>query len=199
MHQSRAYDTDGVSQVGYGINGPYLHATLWKGSADSVVDLNPNGFDRSIAMGVDGQFQVGSGRLISNPHETHALMWTGSSSNFVDLNPAGFLFSAAEAVYGNMQVGFGNELPGGRFTDRALLWYGTAESVVDLHQYVSVLGDFVGSRAFSITPNGSIIGHVTAANGGNVAVIWTPVPEPDSIYLLATIVFGFSYFVRRRD
>ena len=90
------------------------------------IDLNPSGVPFSLANGVSGGQQVGSGNIGG---ASHALMWTGSADSVVDLHPSGFTLSDAYAVSDGQQVGRG--FTGGQ--PHALLWTGSADSVVDLH------------------------------------------------------------------
>jgi hypothetical protein len=53
----------------------------------------------------------------------------------IDLHPSGFTSSEALGVSGGQQVGFGESVEGGG--PHALLWTGSAGSVVDLHPRVS--------------------------------------------------------------
>jgi hypothetical protein len=103
---------------------------LWQGTAESVVDLHPAGYDLSSAKSVAGGSQVGWGRTTGG--DVHALLWQGTAESFVDLHPAGFDFSEATGISGGSQVGFGGGSATGDDT-HALLWQGTAASVVDLH------------------------------------------------------------------
>ena len=105
---------------------------MWSGSAASVVDLNPAGFDITRAWGVSGASQVGHGGGPATGEEIHALLWKGTAASVVDLNPAGFDRSAAMGVSGASQVGYGDGSATGGPT-HALSWSGSAASVVDLH------------------------------------------------------------------
>lgn len=134
---SHALGTSGGEQVGYGsgpATGVQIHALLWRGSAASVVDLNPNGFDKSEAWGICGGQQVGYGSGPATKGRTHALLWSGSAASVVDLHPRGFIWSVASGFSGEQQVGTGElPTPGPYRNEHALLWRGSAASVVDLH------------------------------------------------------------------
>jgi hypothetical protein len=73
----------------------------------------------------------------------------------VDLNPAGFTNSGANATNGTQQVGGGTT--GG--VDHALLWTGTAASVVDLHP-----AGFVSSGAAGTNGSQQVGSGVLASN-----------------------------------
>jgi hypothetical protein len=69
----------------------------------------------------------------------------------------------------------------------ALMWLGTASSVIDLHQYLQGLPQsFSFSQAGDIADNGQITGIAYNTTGQYYAVLWTPVPEP-SDWLLAAV------------
>ncbi|MBD0369818.1 MAG: hypothetical protein ICV60_03120 [Pyrinomonadaceae bacterium] len=112
------------------------HAALWRGSAQSVVDLHPSGIgcERSYAQDTDGNRQVGNGyfRTSSNNAPYRALLWSGTASSVVVLHPAGFTHSFAEGVSGDEQVGYAFNTSGDGYS-RAMLWHGTAQSAVSLH------------------------------------------------------------------
>ena len=143
---SWATSISGGKQVGAG-RPAGIHALLWHGSAASVVNLQPKAFGRSEATGISGGEQVGWGEFMGEyTPQSHALLWRGSATSVVDLNPRGFDASWAVSISGGEQVGFGDrhllslpnhpvKLPNGeRHADRhALLWRGSAASVIDLH------------------------------------------------------------------
>jgi hypothetical protein len=134
MEYAAAVATSGGIQVGWGGTDNFTHALKWTGSASSVVDIHPGGvFRESKAFGIAGGQVIGYG--LTDTY-AHALLWT--SRGVVDLNPSGFPGSIGIATDGGQQVGYG--APTGAVGlgaavngNHALLWSGTAESVVDLH------------------------------------------------------------------
>ena len=114
-----------------------IHAALWNGSPESVLDLHPplTDCDRSYGEDTDGVHQVGYG-YFGTPDSLspyRALLWEGSAASAVDLHPPAFTHSFAEGVWGDEQVGYAfNTVEGDGYT-RALLWQGSAESVTSLH------------------------------------------------------------------
>ncbi|MBP7934264.1 MAG: hypothetical protein KA354_06405 [Phycisphaerae bacterium] len=194
---SGAEDTDGVQQAGWGrvyymIGGrypyvaPYLvnyvHAMLWTGSAASAVDLHPAGFAESWAYAIGGGQQVGEGRIYhytpkkggSYVTQSHALLWTGTAASAVDLHPVGFTFSLAWGVGGGQQVGYGfvqhntNKKGGSSVAQcHALLWTGSAASVVDLNP-----AGFTASAAHGVG-GGQQVGYGTRTDGTQHALLWT--------------------------
>lgn len=128
--QSQADGTDGHSQVGRGSDTTgVIHALLWTGSADSVVALSVANIaaTNADAMGIDGTDIAGLA-------DSQAVMWTGPSHTAVSLNPSQklgkFQGSTALDVRGGQEIGFGTVGPDGKM--HALLWTGSADSVVDL-------------------------------------------------------------------
>lgn len=112
------------------------HAALWRGSAQSAVDLHPSGIgcERSYAHNTDGNRQVGNGYFptSSNTAPYRALLWSGTAASVVVLHPAGYTHSFAEGVGGGEQVGYAFNTNGDGYS-RAMLWRGTAQSAVQLH------------------------------------------------------------------
>jgi hypothetical protein len=176
--------------------GLNIHALLWTGTAESVVDIHPAGFDYSEALAVSGNVQVGFGGTATPANSDHALLWRGTAESVVDLHPPGFQFTAAQGVSEFGQVGYGN----GIVTDgrpHALLWRDTAESVVDLQTYLNDLPvTLVESYATGIEGNGSIVGYGRESNGMHYAILWTPVPEPSAWTLLSFGMMGVALRAR---
>jgi hypothetical protein len=185
--QSTAVAVSGNSQVGdastFRVAG--VRALLWHGTAESVVNLHPAGFQSSHAEGVSGDFQVGWANREAFS-SVHAMLWNGTAESMVDLNPASHLASAAYDISGNIQVGVGIGYSSGGFY-HALRWNGTAESVVDLDPFLDDLPIQVwSSAATGIDSNGNIVGYGEVGDGVYYAVMWTPVPEPNSVVLLVS-------------
>jgi pimeloyl-ACP methyl ester carboxylesterase len=135
-------------QAGIGVpSGVTQHALLWTGTAASAVDLNPSGHSDSTAYAVAGGQQVGA--VEPGSPNTHAALWSGTAGSFIDLHPGVlgdgtvFAWSEAHATAGGQQVGFGSINDGSIYPSHALLWRGSAASVVDLHP-----GGFTRSMAF---------------------------------------------------
>jgi hypothetical protein len=170
---STATATDGVQQVGHGDLHGYVHALLWMGSANSVVDLNPlAGYVASRAHGVSDGQQVGIGiysanGVLTSSARSHALLWRGTAESVVDLHLSGFRESNALAVAGSQQVGWGITADG---LFHALVWNGTADSVVDLHVFLPAR--FASSVASGIDASGNIIGWAEFGTGERHAVLW---------------------------
>jgi hypothetical protein len=127
-------------------------------------------FRESEALGIAGDQIIGYGisvNYIPSPY-VHALLWT--SVGLVDLNPAGFTGSVGLGTDGRQQVGYGfrtGPLGAAVGGNHALLWSGTAESVIDLHPvsgYESTTANGVGG--------GQQVGW-GGAYGSERALLWT--------------------------
>lgn len=176
----RALGTDGVQQVGFGLQALSLNAfggpfaVVWSGTADSAVNLNPPDSGSSQANAVSGGQQVGYGYF---PHR--ALLWMGSAESMVDLHPEGYAASEANATNGVQQAGSG--FVGDAFTSEghshALVWTGSAESAVDLNQFLPP--GYTDAAATGIDAAGNVVGWASrgpVTNPANVhAVMWKPV------------------------
>lgn len=168
-----AYGAGGTLIVGTLItnDGGYFgfpHAALWQGPSRAFTDLNPAGSCGSCspgsnAYGTNGTFIAGSG---GSP--LHALLWKVSDLKTpVDLNPAGFYDSEAYAVSGKVQAGWAYSLNTKSY--HAVLWRGTAASVVDLTPSTvsSAYATGLGSRSEvgCGTPVGMSVSHALLWHG----------------------------------
>jgi hypothetical protein len=157
FHSSTAVATSSGMQVGWGNHDDQPgHALKWAGSASSAVLIHPSGFRSSYATGISGDQIVGWGAP-DNTTDVHALLWT--SRGVVDLNPKGFTSSYATATDGAQQVGR---------SAHALLWAGSAESVVDLHP----ASGYLFSAATGVS-GGEQVGYGDNGTAGSArALLW---------------------------
>jgi len=141
------------------------HALLWTGRADSLIDLHPPGFSRSIATGVASKRQVGYG--IDAEGVSHAFLWTGSATSAVDLNPAGFSSAGALGADIGHQAGWGTvgSING---VSHALLWSGSAASVLDLHPT-----GFTTSQAWAVGDGQQAGFGASVIDGHSHALLWS--------------------------
>jgi hypothetical protein len=92
---SVAYDVSDGQQVGFvdfaivkqgSLQGYLRHASLWNGTAESWIDLNPKGYNESEARGISHGYQAGSVQISSFFDMWHAGIWSGTPGSWVDLN-----------------------------------------------------------------------------------------------------------------
>lgn len=163
---SGLYATDGEHQAGVVQGAGNVHASVWTGTAASQIDLHPEGALYSMATGVSGENI--SGFVVDANSRPTAVLWKGPEHQLVQLNPEGAHTSEALADQDEYQVGY---MAGPN--NHAVLWNGTAESALDLHQYLP--HRFSSSIATGLEIVGGSIRIVGIANGGEGenAIIWT--------------------------
>lgn len=131
------FATDGFTQGGEALPSGWSedflpwHAVMFKGTSASMVDLHPSAFFSSKVEDVEGDTQVGFGRLAGPGAHNHPLLWHGSRASVVDLLPAGATSGTARAIMGGVEYGLV------LFPDtegfHAARWQGTAASYQDLN------------------------------------------------------------------
>ena len=139
--ESYGNGVSGVDEAGNIIFGAFPdtlvhHAALWRGTAESFVDMNPEGALSSSFNATDGVHQVGS--FLRNPGIppgpviNRAAIWSGTAASYVDLYPNVPPFDHQRVIPtdtdGNMQVGYyqrGEINPG---PTSGLRWNSTPES-----------------------------------------------------------------------
>jgi hypothetical protein len=177
---SRATGTSGARQAGYASMQSYGHAMVWSGSAASAVDLHPTGYLTSGATDVDATTVVGGAEFPSDDfNHFHAMLWSSASAaSAVDLHPlSNYTSSHAYGVGGGQQVGIGEHTATGEL--RALLWSGSAGSVIELHPN----GTTYDSSWANATNGTSQVGYVRVAPDiAYRAAVWTG--SADSFVLL---------------
>ncbi|MFN0131982.1 MAG: hypothetical protein ACKVW3_05560 [Phycisphaerales bacterium] len=153
---SVATATDGTLQGGYVAygGGTSIQAVLWNGSSTPIAFLNPPASSSRVLGMVPGQ-QVGWTQFVEQ--NTHAALWSGSAESWIDLNPAGSVRSVAHATAGSVQAGL-YYTPGSSFS-RACVWYGTPESVVNLHALLPP--GYLNSVAYAV----SVVDGITYVGG----------------------------------
>jgi hypothetical protein len=166
--ESRAFDTDGVQQVGYkyfaGSSRPY-RALLWSGTPQSAVDLSPANFAVTFAYAVKNGVQVGTGQNYDQGTLTmpRSLVWRGTAQSVVDLG-----FGVPRDTNGAQHVG---TAPVG-YSNHAFRWDGTTGTGADLHNLLPA-GVYVNSGAEEIDEAGNIIGWAQRADTYYLeAVLW---------------------------
>lgn len=194
IQQSRAFGVGGGIQVGIGwgnFTNSSPHALAWEGTAASITDLHPAGYVQSEARATDGTQIVGD--VTVGGGVGHAALWNGLTGSFVDLNPDGWRSSHLFAVANGVQVGNGRNPT--YDTSAATVWFGSAGSALDLHQYLN--GEYDASIAYGIDAStGDIVGQAwNAGDDTRKAVVWQAVPEPAS---MAALGIGVLALIRRR-
>lgn len=128
---SEAWATDGNLQGGrvdIEAQGQGIHAALWAGSADSFVDLHPNGASSSAVHGMAPGVQVGTAQ-VGTSHR--AMLWRGSAQSAIDLTPDGAISAALNSTTGSIHGGYVRY--SGSFA-RASIWFSdSAGDFVTLH------------------------------------------------------------------
>jgi hypothetical protein len=152
------YGADDNEQVGLTYVAGRPHATRWRGSVESWVDLHPDEASHSWAFGAHGGQQVGYS-LVENSFR--ASLWHGTSESWIDLG-----VGQARGVHRGQQVGFSSGLG----DSRAALWRGTADSLVDLHP----LG---ASRSRANAVHAGIQAGTVLDAMGDRASLWTGTAE----------------------
>lgn len=153
---SAIYAADESGQVGdsYGWS-TYRRASLWRGTASSLLSLAPLGYPNdSATLGIgDGQ-QVG---WVAAGGRQQAAMWTSSADSWINLHPIsvlGISMSEARDASAGRQVGWirvGD-------VSHASLWAGSAASWVDLHP------NFATSSVANAIEGSVQVGFVTIDN-----------------------------------
>jgi len=146
------------------LQGVGQHAYVWTGTASSGRDVHPSAYQASYIKGVDGKTEVGA---VATASGWHAFLWVTGSSG-VNLEPPNSVQSEAVAAYQGTQVGW----VGSASSYRAAAWSGTAQSFVDLNQFLP--SGFVGSKAAAIASDGSIAGFAQDSNWKMHAILWLP-------------------------
>ena len=219
---SIAYGTDGSAQVGASAAAVNeSHASLWLGTAGSFIDLHPaSGYEWSEAYGIANGIQVGmaenlpviwrgtSTSMIVLPRYKNGLGGAGAiaGNQIVGVSNAGGTAHAllwdvmtleltvlgdgrATDTNGSVQVGFAGQFG----AEKAKAWFSVPGTELDLHQYLPP--EFVWSRAMGIDENGTVVGFGEIQSIGQVPIVWTPVPEPAAVSVLAV---GALYLVTRK-
>lgn len=186
--KSTARGTDGSNQVGYGVlTDKTIHALIWHGS-NVATELPASAYRNVVAENLaDGQ-AVGEGSAAAGFE--HALLWNGNDPA-IDLHPGpAFLLSRGYGVGGGYQVGNGYN----NFDSaiHALLWHGSAESMIDLQSVLPA--SFKSSTAVSIVGS-NVYGLALDNTGREHLIVWT-IPEPGSLAVFA--MAGAVASLRRR-
>lgn len=194
---SRVMAVRNGQQAGYGSTLAYPYgdysgyhtaskALVWSGSAASVVELHPAGYDSSEALATNG-VQQGGWAYRAVEGRSHAMLWSGTAASALDLHPSGYTDSKITAISGDRQVGEGwTGIPGALGSIRhALVWTGSTNSVVDLNQFLPP--GYKHAVATGIDEQGHITGYAyntyiqgMGVGGDSIAVVFAPGQAPSS-------------------
>ena len=123
----------GDAQVGYVTTSFLSHAAYWHGAAETFIDLHPSsGYCDSQALGMAFGQVVGLATCAPPTGLDHAMLWLPDSGTWVDLHIATARWTQAFATDGTRQGGWG-QFPSFGYQLRALMWSGSAASVIDMH------------------------------------------------------------------
>lgn len=161
-----------------GSRGPT--AGLWRGTANSFVDLHVQAYDTSVACDTNGTIQIGYvGLDVRVRNEAHprdirfysAGYWSGTADSFNYL-ASDYRHSFALAIKANTIVGYGNttDAIGTPRDSHAIAWIGDNHDFIDLHALLPA--DMKTSRATSVDELGNIVGYGITTSGVFRSYVW---------------------------
>lgn len=175
---SKAVDTDGVQQVGNGVDESQdyeyrFRGLLWTGTRDSFIDLSPpnNIYNYVYVNGVKNNVQVGYGYIYSPSGGCgHALVWHGTAESYRVLDTCASLDATNGTTHvGSKEVGY---------YGHAFRWDEATGASFDLHTLLPE-GVYRGSVANRIDEAGNIIGTAQYFDGRTVGVLWRVADAPN--------------------
>jgi hypothetical protein len=147
-------------QGGYARIGDTTHASLWHGSAASWQSLNPSNATSGSVYAMSETHQAGS-VIVGFQSVLRASLWSGTPESRIELHPPSSTRSIATAIWRDMQAGVVRV----GTSDHAAFWQSTAESWVDLHQFLPP--SFTTSEASGIWGDQSFIHVVGFGRNGD--------------------------------
>ena len=166
-----------VGLVGAAVEGSV--PVVWHGNAKSMMTLPHSGYLNSGALGISNGQIIGDGFLGST---SHPLLWLSSTAAPLDLAPTSgnYVWAGAVGIGGEQQVGHAEVAgipmgfpPVSNDTTHAVLWTGSAASMVDLHP--TTLPGAVNSWA-TATNGEQQVGYITGQQPDvgftEQAVVW---------------------------
>ena len=176
-------------------------ARVWTGTAASALDLTPAGYFSAGLRGgfSDGtqEYVYGAARLTSAFSDKGLpTFWTGLGGAYETFDTT-VAYSGGEILYANQNNAVGQLINGSSRT-HAALWNTADGSVIDLHSFLPASFQGLGtSYALYDDGLGHIYGMVQPSSGpAELPIIWTVVPEPSSMLLVALV--GPTILVARR-
>lgn len=202
---SYGWGAGGGQQAGYATTAGSSHAVTWTGTAASVQDLHPGGiYTNSYATNTDGTTQVGFATTSASLGTAQAMMWNGTPTAVV-LHPSGYDNSQALGVDGGTQVGYGLNTSEAEY--RALMWSGSAASVVDLKPTTPGWGSTFAIGAgggmqsgFGLSPGSEFHALIWSGSGGSFVDI-NPAgsTESQAVTTNGTYHGGYALFGAAQD
>lgn len=186
---AEALATDGTVQGGMATpsSNPFgTDAVVWHGTAASIVNVAPAGYEYSLIEGVGGGQEVG-GAAVNASGNYLAYLWNGTNPG-INLNPTGYDSSTALGTNGTTQVGYGYAFKINRDQYQALMWTGSAASAFDLSTVLPTYVNFNFAQAYSVNGAGDIYGLAQDSAGNYYAIEWSPAaPLPGDTNMDGTV------------
>ena len=162
--EALAIDGNTVAGQAYSTANGYYHAYTWNLSSGTFLDLNPSGYDQSVANGTSNGAFVGYG---TTGGTSQALYWPTASTMPTNLTPSIAADSTALAISNGVEVGSATIAASGHV--HAMAWNGTASSYVDLH---APLPSSLTDSAAAAVSGTQVVGTAYDASGAAHAILW---------------------------
>ena len=187
------------------------HAGLWRGTAESLVDLTPAAGIESNGYAISGNGAVQGGSVDNGGADLLPGIWNGSAESFVDLTPNDALGGEVYALNGDgsIQAGYADfDSPDGP-DERAGYWNGSASSFTllnppnwDFSNVTAVTKDgqtFVGFGYDNTVTAAETHALLWTADGGSAGYLdlhqYVPAEFSDSAAYGVTQINGVTYIV----
>ena len=182
------------------------HAGLWNGTADSLIDLTPDGAVGASSYAISGDGATQGGSVDDGGADLKPGTWSGTPDSFVDLTPDGYVGGEVYALSGDgaIQAGY---VDNPAFDQLAGYWNGSASSFVlldpptwDFSNVNAASADgqvFVGYGYDNDITQAEIHGLYWTAAGGSAGFVdlhqYLPAEFSDSVAYGVTHFNGISY------
>ncbi len=186
LNEAFLYGVDEGVQAGFGrgtLTGDGVHALLWSGTANSVIDIHPLGIYEPTGVPFSGSFLYGAGGgqqvgFVIAGQQDVATVWSGTSASAVFLGTPDMVTSQALGTDGVRQVGQARiNDPFNGLVTHAFAWSGTAESATDIHP------DFAFESFANRVRGNMAAGTAASPDGFYNAVLWTSISPPIAVNL----------------
>jgi len=155
---SYARGISGNIQVGAATTAGHEHAGRWYNTSSTFLDMQPSGFNSSIATDVDGDLACGF--AFDNSYGvfddgTQAHYWDVVTGTPTNIHPGGFSTSKAYGINSGLAVGYMCESGG---NPRAVLWNIRSGTLIDLQTVLDNYSPFyTGSVALDVWYEGDYV------------------------------------------